>query len=155
MHFRFFNHHQTIYCICNCVCNFFTIHNICNQGCFTNELSFPFCHSQSCHHIVVDSLNDSPTLMQCPVLSDSLWLHMTVARQAPLSMGFPRQEYWSGLPFPSPGDLPDPGIESESPASADGFFATEPPGKPCIHVIISQLASCSAPAGPFPDFLFH
>ena len=39
----------------------------------------------------------------------------TVARQAPLSMGFSRQEYWSGLPFPSPGDLPDPGIEPRSP----------------------------------------
>ena len=39
----------------------------------------------------------------------------TVAYQAPLSMGFSRQEYWSGLPFPSPGDLPDPGIEPESP----------------------------------------
>ena len=41
----------------------------------------------------------------------------TVARQAPLSMGFSRQEYWSGLPFPFPGDLPDPGIEPVSPAS--------------------------------------
>ena len=40
----------------------------------------------------------------------------TVAHQAPLSMGFPRQEYWSGLSFPSPGDLPDPGIEPMSPA---------------------------------------
>ena len=40
----------------------------------------------------------------------------TIACQAPLSMGFPRQEYWSGLPFPSPEDLPDPGIESGSPA---------------------------------------
>ena len=40
----------------------------------------------------------------------------TVGHQAPLSMGFPRQEYWSGLPFPPPGDLPDPGIEPESPA---------------------------------------
>ena len=58
---------------------------------------------------------------------------MTVTLQAPLSMGFPRQEYWSGLPFPSPGDLPDPGIEPESPKSpalAGGFFTTEPPGKP-------------------------
>ena len=43
-------------------------------------------------------------------------------------MGFPRQEYWSGLPFPSPGDLPDPGTESRSPASAGGLFASEPPG---------------------------
>ena len=45
-------------------------------------------------------------------------------------MGFSRQEYWSGLPFPSPEDLPNPGIESTSPALADGFFTTEPPGKP-------------------------
>ena len=54
----------------------------------------------------------------------------TVAHQAPLSMGFPRQEYWSGLPFPPPGDLLDPGIEPKSPALAGGFFTTEPPGKP-------------------------
>ena len=57
------------------------------------------------------------------VMSDfgTLW---TAARQAPLSMGFSRQEYWSGLPFPSPGDLPNPGIESKSPALAGGFFTT-------------------------------
>ena len=51
----------------------------------------------------------------------------TVACQAPLSMGFARQEYWSGLPFPSPGDLPDPGIEPVSlvnPALARGIFTT-------------------------------
>ena len=57
----------------------------------------------------------------------------TVARQAPLSLGFPRQEYWSGLPFPAPEDLPDPGTEPMSPmspASAKGFFTTELPGKP-------------------------
>ena len=46
----------------------------------------------------------------------------TVAHQAPLSMGFSRQEYWSGLPFPSSGDLPDPGMEPTSPALAGGFF---------------------------------
>ena len=45
-------------------------------------------------------------------------------------MGFSRQEYWTGVPFPSPGDLPDPGIERVSPALAGGFFTTEPPGKP-------------------------
>ena len=45
-------------------------------------------------------------------------------------MGIPKQEYWSGLPFPPPGDLPDPGIEPVSPASACGFFTTERPGKP-------------------------
>ena len=57
----------------------------------------------------------------------------TVALQAPLSMGFYRQEYWGGLSFPSPQDLPDPGIEPLSPKSlamAGGFFIAEPPGKP-------------------------
>ena len=52
----------------------------------------------------------------------------TVAHQAPLSMGFSRQEYWSGLPFPSPGDLLDPGIEPMSPALAGRFFTSESPG---------------------------
>ena len=55
----------------------------------------------------------------------------TVACQAPLSVGFPRQEYWSGLPYLFPGDLPDLGIELTSPAVAGGFFTTELPGKPC------------------------
>ena len=54
----------------------------------------------------------------------------TLARQAPLSTGFSRQEYWSGLPFPSPGDLPNARIEPVSPAPAGGFFTTEPSGKP-------------------------
>ena len=64
------------------------------------------------------------------VVSDSFATPRTVARQAPLSMGFPRQAHWSGLPFPSPGDLPDPGIKRTSPASAGRFFTTEPPGSP-------------------------
>ena len=63
-------------------------------------------------------------------MSDSLWpLGLTVAYRAPPSMGFSRKEYWSRLPFPSPGELPDPGIKPRSPALADGFFTTEPPGK--------------------------
>ena len=53
-----------------------------------------------------------------------------VAHHAPLSMGFFRQEYRSGLLFPSPGHLPDPGIEPASPALASGFLSTEPSGKP-------------------------
>ena len=53
----------------------------------------------------------------------------TAAYQAPLSMGFSRQEYWSGLPFPSPGDLPDPGIEPGSPALQADALTSEPPGK--------------------------
>ena len=56
----------------------------------------------------------------------------TVTLQVPLSMEFSRQEYWSGLPSPIPGDLPEPGIELASPVLAIRFFATEPPGKPAI-----------------------
>ena len=52
----------------------------------------------------------------------------TVAHRAPLSIGFSRQEYWSGLPFPPPWDLPDPGIKPASPALAARFFTTELPG---------------------------
>ena len=56
----------------------------------------------------------------------------TVAREALLSMGFPRQESWSGLLFPSLGNLPDLGIETVSPAVAGGFFTTAPPGKASV-----------------------
>ena len=66
-------------------------------------------------------------------MPSSFVISWTVALQASLFMGFPRQEYWSGLPFPSPGDLPDPGVETASPVSpalAGRFFTTEPPGKP-------------------------
>ena len=63
-------------------------------------------------------------------MSDSSATPRTVACQAPLSMGFPRLEYWSGLPFPSPRDLPDPGIEPASPELAGGFSTTEPSRKP-------------------------
>ena len=59
----------------------------------------------------------------------------TAARQAPLSMAFPRQEYRSGLPFPSQGDLPDLGIKPESPALAGGFFTTELIGKPHEYIV--------------------
>ena len=60
-------------------------------------------------------------------LSAAPW---TVANQAHLSMGFSRQEYWTELPCPPPGVLPNPRIEPTSPALAGGFFTTEPPGKP-------------------------
>ena len=68
----------------------------------------------------------------CCLVSQSCWVlatPWTVTCQAPLSMGLPRQEYWSGLPFPSPRDLPHPGIEPESPALAGGFFTTKSPAK--------------------------
>ena len=71
------------------------------------------------------------SLQSCPTLCN-LW---TVTCQSPLSMGFSRQEYWSELPRPPPGDLPDSGIEPTSltsPALAGRFFTTVPPGKPFL-----------------------
>ena len=68
----------------------------------------------------------------------------TIAQQTPLSMGFSRQEYWSGLPFPSPGDLSILGIKPMSPALAGGFFTTEPPGKPRYTVPETE----QEPVGP-------
>ena len=65
--------------------------------------------------------------LSCVRLFATPW---TVAYQASLSMGFSRHEYWSGLPFPSPGDLPDPGIEPRSPALEAEALTSEPPGKP-------------------------
>ena len=59
----------------------------------------------------------------------TLGITWTVAHQAPLSIGFSRQEYWSGLPFPYPGDLPNPGIEPGSPALQADALPSEPPGK--------------------------
>ena len=73
-------------------------------------------------HIIV-----AVQLLSCVQIFVTPWI---VAHQASLSMGFPRQEYWSGWPFPPPGDLPDPGNELISPALAGGFFYHEPPGKP-------------------------
>ena len=60
----------------------------------------------------------------------------TVAYQAPPSMGFSRQEYWSGVPFSSPGDLPNPGIEPGSPALPADALPSEPPGKPQIREVL-------------------
>ena len=66
-------------------------------------------------------------MFSCVQLFATLW---SAACQAPLSMRFPRQKHENGLPFPSPGDLPNPGIESASPLLAKGFFTTTEPGKP-------------------------
>ena len=69
------------------------------------------------------------------VMSDSV-ISWTVACQAPLSMGFPRQEYWSGLPFPSPGDLLSAGIKiPASPVLAGEFVTPEPPGRPGQYIV--------------------
>ena len=75
----------------------------------------------------------------CSVVSDSFATPWTAARQAPLSMGFSRQEDWSELPFPSPRDLPNRGTEPTSPALTGRFFPTEPPGKPVGSFIGGQM----------------
>ena len=82
----------------------------------------------------------------CAQLLGTLW---TIAHQAPLSMGFSRQECWNGLPCPPPRDLPHPGIKPRSlmsPALADRFFTTRPPGKP--HFLLSRNGSGDFPGGP-------
>ena len=71
----------------------------------------------------------------------------TVAHQAPLSMGFSRQEYWSELPFPSPGDLPNPGVEPASSALAGRFFTTEPPGNQINNQYLLLLGQGLLPVG--------
>ena len=81
----------------------------------------------------------------CAKSLSHVWLFVTlwtVALQAPLSMGFSRQEYWSGLPFSSPGDLPNPGIEPGSPALQADALSSEPPGKP------KSLWSCPTLCNP-------
>ena len=108
------------------------------------------------------SVEPGSSLLGCPgkalLLGESLvWCHdqslqraglfcdpWTVAHQAPLSMRFSRQEYWSGLPFPPPGDLPNTGIKPVSlmsPTSAGRFFTTEPHGKSLLYVIWRQILS--------------
>ena len=84
-------------------------------------------------------------LFRCQVTSDSFATPWTAARQAPLSMRFPRQEYWSGFPFPSPGDLPDPGIEPVSPACQVDSLTAEPRGKPFSWLRLSENCSPHCP----------
>ena len=75
----------------------------------------------------------------------------TVACQAPESMGFSRQEYWSGLPFPTPGDLHDQGIKPKSlasPSLAGRFFTTAPPGKPVNRLLLSRFSCVRLCATP-------
>ena len=75
--------------------------------------------------------NESEITQSCPTLCDPMGSSL---HQAPPSMGFSRQEYWSGLPLPSPGNLPDPGIEPRSPALYTDALPSEPPGKSYFYV---------------------
>ena len=110
-------------------------------------------HRNKCHRII----NIIPfffhlyslilTKLFCFVsLSHVLQLSATVALQAPLSMEFSRQWYWSGLPFTSPGDLPDPGIEVDSPTLPTDSLPSEPPGKTYERISIKYWILIEHPA---------
>jgi len=86
-------------------------------------------HYRSIPLYMLQLINVRACVISCVQLFVTLW---TIAYQVPLFMEFSRQEYWSGLPFPPPGDLPDPGIKPVSPALAGRFFTTVPPGMPPI-----------------------
>ena len=83
----------------------------------------------------------NPTCVHAKLLQSCQTLcNPMVACHALLSMGFSRQEYWSGLPFLSLGDLPNPGIKPLSPAMADVLFTTAPPGKPCRSYLTGEMS---------------
>ena len=92
------------------------VHRDISQGCIQAQPEGPQLFPGSTF-----SGGDGVVMQSCPTLSTP-W---TVACQGPLSMGFSKQEHWSGLPFPSPGDLPDPGIELRSPAFQADSLPTE------------------------------
>ena len=101
--------------------------NMCRQHPHLESHSAPLFQSSDSRFFPMGRL--CGILFSHSVMCDSCNPMDCVAHQAPLSMGFFRQEYWSGLPCPAPGDLPNPGIEPIFPALADGFFTAEPPGK--------------------------
>ena len=86
--------------------------------------------SRAGHYRLLSRVPCAIQLFSCSVMSDSFATPWTVSCQAPLSMGFSRQEYWSGLPFPSPGDLPDLGLALMFPTLVGRSLTTEPPGNP-------------------------
>ena len=96
----------------------------------------------SCKILINQSESESEVAQSCPTLCYPMDSSL---HQAPLSMGFSRQEYWSGLPFPSPGNLPDPGIEPRSSALYTDALLSEPRGKSIINMLEIFLLSSSNP----------
>ena len=99
-----------------------------------NQCSIPYIHLEHKQNLTCSTVHACSVAKLC--LTAIPW---TVARQSPLSMGFSRQEYWRGLPFPSPEDFPDPGIKPGSPALEADALTSEPPGKPLSnnHILIN------------------
>ena len=119
--------------------HFIKIKNVCSAEYIINKMETKLQNetifSQRKYFLITDHIKDLyleylKVKWSHSVLSDSLPTPWTVAYKAPLSMEFSRQEYWRGLPFPSPGDLPHPGIEPGSLALQADALPSEPPGKP-------------------------
>ena len=110
----YINHHGCFWCSLTKV-----IHMLAYSFLVPGIYVWIICHRRACDDTILVKL------LSCVWLFEIPW---TVAYQAPPSMEFSRQEYWSGLPFPSPGDLPDPGIEPRSPALQADTLPSEPPG---------------------------
>ena len=94
------------------------------RNCFLTKTTVIFLRKQE----VCNKGRKESESVSCSVMPDSFATPWTVAPQASLSMGFSRQEYWNGSPFQSPGDLPDPGIKSRSPALQADSLPSDPPG---------------------------
>ena len=119
--------------------HFIKIKNVCSAEYIINKMETKLQNetifSQRKYFLITDHIKDLyleylKVKWSHSVLSDSLPTPWTVAYKAPLSMEFSRQEYWRGLPFPSPGDLLEPGIEPGSLALQADALPSEPPGKP-------------------------
>ena len=122
------------------------------QGIFSTQGSYPSLLHCKC---IIYPLGSPRGTMKVKVkLLSCVWLFATpwtVACQAPLSMVFSRQEYWSGLPFSSPGDLPDPGIEPRSPVLQADSLPSELPGKSEETLSISSVSSVAQSCPTFCD----
>ena len=100
------------------------------------SLQAKFIHFEGESKIVLSIIMKVKVTHSCPTLCDPIDY---IACQAPLSMEFPTQEYWSGLPFPSPGDLPKPGIKPGSPSLQADSLLSEPSGKP-INILVVNFS---------------
>ena len=101
---------------------------------FKNFPQFVVIHTVKGFSVANEAVKAKP--LSCVRLFVTLW---TEAYQVPPSVGFSRQEYWSGLPFPSPEDLPAPGIEPRSPALQADTLTSESPGKPHISIVMLKI----------------
>ena len=157
-HFPHLSHSSDHVCVCVCVCvlkkqrgTFLVVQWFRLQASTTGGLgSIPGQGSSTYHLVKPENKPHIVPTQNCMlshlIVSNSLQPH------APLSMGFPRQEYWSELPFPPPGDLSNPGIKPWSPALQADFLPSEPPGKPTINLLVISEMTTQVQFGTFGGF---